>query len=100
MKMKLMTLLLCLACALPLAAAPGDDEPAAIRVDLNRAGVVELMELPGVGEKVAERIVEYRKENGPFRETRELMNVRGIGEKTFLKLEKLLTVGQDGSERK
>ena len=45
MKTKLMGLLLCLACALPLAAAPVDDEPAAIRVDLNRAGVVELMEL-------------------------------------------------------
>lgn len=100
MKTKLMVLLLCLACAMPLAAASMDDEPTSIRVDLNRAGVVELMELPGIGEKVAERIVEYRKENGPFRETRELMNVRGIGEKTFLKLEKLLTLSQDDSARK
>ena len=62
------------------------------KVDLNQAGVEELMELPGIGEKVAARIVRYREENGPFQAPEELMNVRGIGEKTYLKLESRLTV--------
>ena len=69
-----------------------------LKVDLNRAGVDELVELPGIGEKVAARIVEYREKNGPFESPEEIMNVRGIGEKTFLKLEPHLTVSS-GSER-
>ena len=61
-------------------------------VDLNRAQVEELVALPGIGEIVARRIVTYREENGPFRKTEELMNVRGIGEKTYLKLKPYLEV--------
>ena len=62
-------------------------------VDLNEAGAVELETLPGVGERTAARIIEYRQENGGFKKIEELMNVRGIGEISFLKLRPLVTVG-------
>ncbi len=55
-------------------------------VDLNTAGVEELVTLPGIGEGLAERIVDYRAEHGPFEGPEGLMEVSGIGEK---KLEEL-----------
>lgn len=61
-------------------------------VNLNTASVSEIATLPGVGSKAAERIVEYRTKNGGFKKIEELMNVKGIGEKSFLKLKPLITV--------
>lgn len=92
MKAKLIALMTTLALGAPLVtgAVVADDEP--LKVDLNRADIQELMKLPGVGEKVAQRIVSYREENGGFKAPEELMNVRGIGEKTYLKIEPHLTV--------
>jgi len=55
-------------------------------ININTASASELEALPGVGAKTAARIVEYRQKNGPFKKVEELMNVRGIGEKNFLKL--------------
>lgn len=52
-------------------------------VDVNAAGSEELESLPGIGPALAERIVEYREENGPFESLDELTEVRGIGEKTL-----------------
>jgi competence protein ComEA len=63
-----------------------------VMVNLNTAGLAELAALPGIGEKTAARIVEYRQKNGPFKKIEELMNVQGIGEKSFLKLKPQLTV--------
>ena len=71
-----------------------------LRVDINQADVEELSKLPGVGEQVAKRIVAYREENGPFEKAEELMNVRGIGEKSFLKLQPHVTLGSDKEKRK
>ena len=62
------------------------------RVNLNTATSEELVELPGIGETVAARIVAYRESNGSFQKIEELMNVKGIGEKTFLKLRSRLFV--------
>ena len=62
-------------------------------VNLNTATVAELEQLPGIGAKVAARIVDYRSKKGPFKKIEELMNVQGIGEKSFLKLRSQLTVG-------
>ena len=64
-----------------------------VRVDINAAGVEELTKLPGIGQQVAKRIVAYREEHGPFEKAEDLMNVRGIGEKSFLKLQSRITVG-------
>lgn len=76
-------LLLALAAsALPLHAADAKGDPKRT-VNINSADVAQLALLPRVGDSVAERIVEYRKKNGPFKTAEDLMLVRGIGEKTF-----------------
>ena len=61
-------------------------------VNLNTATVEMLEKLPGVGPATAKRIVEYRQKNGGFKKIEELMNVRGIGEKSFLRMKPRLTV--------
>jgi competence protein ComEA len=63
-------------------------------VNINTASATEIATLPGVGARMAARIIEYRQKNGPFKKVEELMNVRGIGEKNFLKLKPQLAVGQ------
>lgn len=55
------------------------------QININTAGVDQLSKLPGIGKKKAERIISFRKKNGRFRRTREIMKVKGIGEKTFKK---------------
>lgn len=61
-------------------------------INLNTATQTQLEALPGVGPKAAQRILEYRKQNGSFKKVEDLMNVKGFGEKTFLKLKPMLTV--------
>ena len=61
-------------------------------LDLNNATVSALESLPGVGRKTAELIIEYRQKNGGFKKIEELMNVKGIGEKSFLRLKPLVSV--------
>jgi competence protein ComEA len=70
--------------------APAAERAAA--VNLNTASAADLESLPGIGAKTAERILEYRQKNGPFKKIEDLMNVKGIGEKSFLKLKPRLTV--------
>ena len=62
-------------------------------IDLNTAGVEELKTLSGVGDVLAERIVAYREENGPFRRVEELTKVNGIGMKILEENIGRLTVG-------
>jgi competence protein ComEA len=62
-------------------------------LDLNTATAAQLEKLPGVGAKTAQLIVEHRQKNGNFKKVEELMNIKGIGEKSFLKIKPLVTVG-------
>jgi competence protein ComEA len=91
----------CLLSALPSAAVAAQSKaparaaakPASTAiVNLNTASASDLEGLPGIGAKTAARIVEYRQKNGPFKKVEELMNVRGVGEKNFLKLKPQLTI--------
>lgn len=52
-------------------------------IDLNTADAETLMRLPGIGRVLADRIVDWREENGPFRSAEELLLINGIGEKTL-----------------
>lgn len=62
------------------------------KVNLNQATKEELMTLSGVGEKKAEKIIEYREENGYFKTIEDLKNVNGFGEKSFESLEKYISI--------
>jgi competence protein ComEA len=73
--------------------AAGKPVPAA-KVNINTATAQQLITLPGVGPKLAARVVEYRQHSGPFRTPQELHNVKGIGEKKFQKLLPYIVVGE------
>ncbi len=61
------------------------------KVNINTATMEQLQELPGVGPVTAQRIIDFR-EKSPFTAPEELMEVTGIGEKTFAKLKSLVTI--------
>jgi competence protein ComEA len=74
-------------------AAPAKATKASVgTVNLNTATAADLEALPGIGAKVAARIVEYRTKKGPFKRIEDLMNVQGVGEKSFSKLRPYLVV--------
>ncbi len=81
--------------------APGSQPSADERstIDLNSADRIALETLPGVGPRTAEVIVEYRTEAGGFKKVEELMNVRGIGEATFLRIRELVRVETSEGKR-
>jgi competence protein ComEA len=62
-------------------------------IDLNDADVIDLRMLPGVGEKMAQRIIEHREKNGPFRSLDELRQVRGIGPAILERIRPHLRIG-------
>jgi competence protein ComEA len=62
------------------------------RIDLNHADRAELLQLPGIGEKLVERIEDYRRQHGPFRNVEELTQVHGIGAVTLQRLRPWISV--------
>lgn len=68
------------------------DSAADGKLDLNRADVAALMELPGIGQSKAEAIVGYREEYGPFSQAEDLMKVEGIKEGVFNKIKDRIKV--------
>jgi competence protein ComEA len=77
---------------LVLAALPTFAAEARRVVNINSADAAQLALLPRVGPSVAQKIVDFRKENGPFKTAEDLMLVQGIGEKTFQLLKPYLAV--------
>ena len=61
-------------------------------ININTAGINEWVQLPGIGEKTAEKIIQLRNERGKFRRVDELMDVKGIGEVKFNKIKKFLYI--------
>ena len=68
-------------------------------VNLNSATAAQIASLPGIGPKTADLVVQYRVKNGPFKKIEEIMNVRGVGEKSFLKIKDRLTVAAAARSR-
>ncbi len=64
------------------------------QVNINRAGVQQLMEIEGIGEVLATRIVRYRNKHGRFKRIDDLLKVNGIGEKTLQKMKPEITLGE------
>jgi competence protein ComEA len=62
------------------------------KIDINRADPWLLEALPGIGEVLAQRIIDYRSENGPFRIIEDLLKVSGIGPATFENIKDYITV--------
>jgi competence ComEA-like helix-hairpin-helix protein len=62
------------------------------KININQASSSQLANLPRVGAKLADRIVEYRKSHGQFGQTEELMEVKGVGEKLFKELKPYVTL--------
>lgn len=62
-------------------------------IDINTADIDELCCLPGIGEVLAKRIIDYREEHGDFTHIRQIRNVNGIGAKTYEQIAPYLTIG-------
>ncbi|MFO7783010.1 MAG: ComEA family DNA-binding protein [Thermodesulfobacteriota bacterium] len=82
----------CLVLALTLVVALPLNARESGKVNVNEATVEQLAEVKFIGLSIAERIVEYRTEVGPFGELDDLMKVKGIGPKTFEKIKDQLTI--------
>ncbi len=68
------------------------------RIDLNNATDKELKRLPGVGNEIARRIIEYRELKGGFKSVEELKNIKGIGEKRFNSIKDLVAIKAEPNE--
>ena len=62
------------------------------KININTADAETLMKLPGIGEKMSERIIETRNRMGGYKAIKDILNVEGIGEKKFQKIKELITV--------
>ena len=62
-------------------------------IDLNHTDAETLMKIPGIGEQLASNIIAYRQANGGFQSVAELLNVDGIGQVLFNKIQPYITIG-------
>lgn len=74
---------LCIVVAVMMALVSVSLAQEAEKTNINKASAVELTQLKRIGPKLSERIVEYREKHGPFERPEDIMQVRGIGPKTF-----------------
>ncbi len=72
-----------------------DPSPKSYHLNINLAKVTEFDNLPGIGPKLAQSIVDYRNQQGRFKAIDEISKVKGIGDKKFAEIEKYLTMEVD-----
>jgi competence ComEA-like helix-hairpin-helix protein len=72
---------------------------ASFQVDINAADLPELIMLPGIGDTLAQRIIEVRKNNGPYTKPDDLLEVRGIGIKIMERLRPYVLTGETKSTK-
>lgn len=65
------------------------------KININTAPAAELQKLPRIGPKIAQRIIDFRNQNGNFKNIEEIIKVRGIGEKVFKQIKDMITVGEE-----
>jgi len=63
------------------------------KININNADLSQLEEINGIGPVYAQRIIDYRQAKGPFQKIEDIVNVKGIGDKTFEKMKDQITVG-------
>lgn len=68
------------------------------RIDVNEAGPIELQEVPGIGPVMAQRIISFREDFGPFERVEDLLDVRGIGLRTLENIRPFIRVGNTGDK--
>jgi competence protein ComEA len=73
-------------------AAPSARTTASPKVNINTASLEELQTLPRIGATLAQRIIDYRNANGPFKNIEEIKNVKGIGDALFTGIKDLITI--------
>lgn len=88
------TILLLLPTILPAKEKAASSQAGASLVNINTASESQLAELPGIGPSIAERIVRYRQKTGPFKTPEDLKQVKGIGDKIYMKIKPLIITNQ------
>ena len=79
-------------CVIVIPLKNGTTEPKESLININYASLDQLMTLPKIGEALAQRIIAYREENGPFKTKEDIMNVSGIKENIFNQIKDKITV--------
>lgn len=69
------------------------------KININTASAADLQNLPRIGPQIAQRIIDFRTQNGPFKRVEELMKVKGIGEKLFDQIKDRVMVGAEAQSK-
>lgn len=69
------------------------------RININTASAADFQKLPRIGPQIAQRIIDFRTQNGPFKRVEELMKVKGIGEKLFDQIKDRVMVGAEAQSK-
>ncbi len=98
--MKWILALSCLLMIHSMVLGAGEDEGKSHElININTASAEELVQIPGVGQALARRIIDFREKNGPFQKVEDIMKVRGIGEKNFKKMKDSITVEKKSKKK-